>query len=125
MQSVIVHPGGVRAGLESETAQTYLPLNLKTVEQLVPGSQLQTSAERLAIYANAYYARLIECLESEFPVFRQTVGEETFAEFAADYLQHYPSQSYSLGHLGEQFPKYLAETKPPNDLQSEAPGWAD
>jgi hypothetical protein len=125
MQSIIVHPGGVSAGLTADSTQEHLPLSPLDVEQLVPRSATQSSVERLAVYASAYYARLIECLESEFPVFRQTVGEEAFAEFAADYLQRYPSRSYSLGHLGDNFPRYLAETKPAGDSGDSQPTWAD
>jgi len=40
-----------------------------------------------------------------------------FSEFAADYVRHYPSQSYSLGHLGDNFPRYLGETKPVDDSE--------
>jgi hypothetical protein len=125
MQAVIVHPQGVSAGLAAEDAQQHLQLPPPDVSQLIPSSPSQSSIERLAVYANAYYARLIECLESEFPVFRQTVGEETFAEFAADYVQHYPSQSYSLGHLGDNFPRYLEKTKPVDDAEFSQPSWAD
>jgi hypothetical protein len=125
LQSIIVHPGGVRAGLAAEATQRHMSLGPLEVEQLIPRSSSQTSVERLAVYANAYYARLIECLESEFPVFRQVVGEEAFAEFAAAYLQRYPSQSYSLGHLGDNFPRYLAETKPAEDGSSSLPNWTD
>jgi hypothetical protein len=124
MQAVIVHPNGVSAGLAAQDAQQHLPLPPRDLAELIPGSASQSSVERLAVYANAYYARLIECLESEFPVFRQTVGEEAFSEFAADYVRHYPSQSYSLGHLGDNFPRYLADTKPANGRDSQ-PSWAD
>lgn len=123
MQSVIVHSQGVPAGLVAE--DTHQHLDVPNLEQLIPCSPSQSSVERLAVYANAYYARLIECLQSEFPVFSQTVGEEAFAEFAADYVQRYPSRSYSLGDLGTNFPRYLAETKPIADGQGPYPDWAE
>jgi hypothetical protein len=125
MQSVIAHPGGVEAGMAAESTKFHLDVDTEKIEQVVSRSHSQTSIERLAVYANAYYSRLIECLESEFPVFRQTVGEDTFAQFAVEYLQRYPSQSYTLGKLGENFPRYLDETKPPRQPEEPQIGWAD
>jgi hypothetical protein len=112
MQAVIMHPEGVDAGLASDSARQYLDVAPADVEQVIARSEAQTSVERLSIYANAYYARLLECLGEEFPVLKETLGEETFDAFAIDYLQNYPSQSYTLGKLGENFTRYLAETRP-------------
>ncbi|HEY2147291.1 MAG TPA: DNA-binding domain-containing protein, partial [Pirellulales bacterium] len=120
MQAVIMHPDGVDAGLASEAARRHLDVAPDDVEQVVSRSLAQTSVERLSIYANAYYARLLECLGEEFPVLKQTLGEETFDAFAFDYLQRYPSQSYTLGKLGENFARYLRDTRPAanNEAQS-------
>ena len=112
MQAVIMHPDGVEAGLASDAARQHLDVAPADVEQVIERSEAQTSIERLSIYANAYYARLLECLGEEFPVLRQTLGEETFNGFAFGYLQSYPSQSYTLGKLGENFARYLTETRP-------------
>jgi hypothetical protein len=115
MQAVIMHPDGVDAGLASEVARRHLDVPPCDVERVVSRSIAQTSVERLSIYANAYYARLLECLGEEFPALKQTLGEETFDAFAFDYLQRYPSQSYTLGKLGESFARYLRETRPAAD----------
>lgn len=115
MQSVIMHPDGVEAGLASDAAHEHLDVAPEDVEQVIHRSQAQTSIERLSIYANAYYSRLLECLGEEFPVLKKTLDEETFNAFAFDYLQRYPSQSYTLGKLGESFARYLTETRPAAD----------
>ncbi len=112
MQSVITHPAGVAAGLAATAAQSHIELPPDAVEKIIEPSRRQSSVERLAVYADAYYTRLIECLQAEFPIFRQTVGDDVFSGFAADYLQHYPSQSYTLGELGKKFVQYLNETRP-------------
>ena len=41
-----------------------------------------------------------------------SMGAELFDEFAVEYLQRYPSHSYTLNDLGANFPKFLAETRP-------------
>ncbi len=121
MQAVIMHPDGVEAGLASDAARQHLDVAPADVEQVIERSEAQTSVERLSIYANAYYARLLECLGEEFPILRQTLGEETFNGFAFGYLQSYPSQSYTLGKLGENFARYLAETQPAESEDGDMP----
>jgi hypothetical protein len=115
MQSVITHPAGVKAGVAAAKSQTDLDNAVGNVEQIIEPSAQQSSIERLAVYTDAYYARLIECLQAEFPIFRQNVGDETFAEFAVGSLQRYPSRTYTLGKLGEKFVDYLNETRPTSD----------
>ncbi len=111
MQSVVTHPRGVEAGVASEAARAHLEVAPAEVESVIDRSLAQSSIERLGVYAGAYHARLIECLEAEFPVFRQAVGAEAFAEFAVEYLKRYPSHSYTLAQLATNFPKFLEETK--------------
>ena len=125
MQAVIMHPDGVEAGLASDAARQHLEVAPADVEQVIERSEAQTSVERLSIYANAYYARLLECLGEEFPILRQTLGEETFNGFAFGYLQSYPSQSYTLGKLGENFARYLTETRPAEDDSFDLPAEPD
>ncbi len=112
MQSVISHPEGVAAGMQSEEAQQQISLSPASVDQIVTRSKSLTSLERLQIYGNAYYARLVECLRDEYPAVLSAVGSETFDAFAMGYLQSYPSQSYTLARLGANFPKFLTETQP-------------
>ena len=76
-------------------------------------SKRRTSVERLEVYANAYYARLLECLRDEFPALLHAVGEEVFDGLAFGYLQAYPSTSYTLSNLSRNFARFLEETRPP------------
>jgi len=84
----------------------------EAVEQIITRSSSLSAYDRLAIYRHAYLARLQECLRLEFPVLLLTLGEELFALFTNAYLQQYPSRSYTLNRLGENFPRYLAESRP-------------
>jgi len=125
MQAVIMHPDGVEAGIDSPVARAEIDVVHKNAEAVIPRSQRQTSIERLQIYANAYYARLLEVLSAEFPALTQAVGEEVFQGFAFGYLQDHPSQSYTLSDLGSHFPDYLSETRPPREADEDSPDWAD
>lgn len=111
-QAVVTHPAGVEGGVGSEAAQELIRLNHGELEAVVGRSRNLTAAERMSIYASAYYARLLECLEAYYPVLRQALGEEVFQGFAFEYLQHYPSGSYTLDRLGDQFTRFLEETRP-------------
>jgi hypothetical protein len=111
-QAVVTHPAGVEGGAESEEAQGLIRLQRGELEAVIRRSKSLTAAERMAIYANAYYARLLECMEAWFPVLKSALGEEVFNAFAFEYLQQYPSKSYTLDRLGENFAHFLDETRP-------------
>lgn len=112
MQAVITHPGGAAAGMASAEAQSRIALQQGDLPRFIPRTETQSSLERLEIYAQAFYSRLLECLREEYPAVRQALGPELFDQFALEYLQSYPSRSYTLGQLGKDFPKYLAESRP-------------
>jgi len=112
MQSVITNVDGVVDGIRSPEAQQHIAVDTSQIESVVTPSDRRTSIQRLEVYAHAYYARLVECLKSIYPLFAKTVGDELFDQFAVAYLQQYPSRSYTLNRLGDQFPDFLEETSP-------------
>ena len=122
LQEVITNPDGIAAGVESQTARQQIDIGAANIEDVVEPSSRLGSAERLAVYGNAYFARLVECLGEEFPATRYALGEETFESFAFGYVNDSPSSSYSLGFLGERFAQYLIDTRP-DDVPK--PGWPD
>ncbi len=128
MQAVITHPDGVLDGADSEKATRLIDAGGGKLESVVTRSRALSASDRLAIYGNAYYARLLECLGEVFPVLKRTLGEELFNGFGFGYLQLFPSKSYTLNHLGDQFVTYLEETRPEaessGDDESDS-GWID
>src|SRR5260370_14423752 len=116
MQAVIMHPVGVAEGIASADARAHIDVGPEEAETVVTRSRALTALDRLAIYSYAYYARLLECLREEYLVLKHALGEEVFDAFAVGYLQQYPSRSYTLFQLGANFPRYLAETRPPAPL---------
>lgn len=122
-QAVVTHPDGIDCGVTSSDAEALMPLSRAGLEQIITRSERVSARDRLAIYANAYYARLLECLGESFPVLKLTLGEEAFHAFSFAYLQHYPSRSYTLGRLGDRFPEFLEETRP--DQGDAEDGWPE
>ena len=126
MQTVIMHPEGVQKGIACEDARRHLYVRPDEIENVVTRSRALTAADRLAIYSRAYHARLLECLRAEFPVLLHALGAELFDQFAFDYLERHPSQTYTLARLGERFPRYLADTRPDRDApQDSRESWPD
>jgi hypothetical protein len=119
-QTVVTHAEGVEAGACSAEAQRLIQLAPSELERVVTRSRALTAAERLAIYANAYHTRLLECVGEVFPMLKRTLGDDAFDGLAFGYLQEYPSRCYTLNELGRHFPGYLEQTRPrPGDAEGE------
>jgi hypothetical protein len=126
MQAVIMHPGGVSEGVDTPEARAHLDVTFDKIEKVVMRSTTLSAAERLGIYNHAYFARLQECLRAEFPTLLHALGEKLFGLFTFDYLQHYPSRTYTLNNLARNFQKYLSETRPDSESPSDArESWPD
>jgi hypothetical protein len=126
LHAVITHPQDVRAAVVCPEARRQIDISAAQIEQVVTRSLALTAFERLGIYSHAYFARLQECLRAEFSVLAQTLGVELFNRFTFDYLRHHPSRSYTLNRLGEDFPRYLAETRPDHEASPGArESWPD
>jgi hypothetical protein len=123
LQGVITHPRGVAAGIDSPAAQDAIAISAADVAGVVPPSRACTSLERLGVYANAYHARLLECMRDFFPALRQALGDELFDRFSFGYLQWHPPRSYTLDRLADRFVEYLAQSRP--TVERSTPGGAD
>jgi len=108
MQALIMDPDGVRCGLRSQAASNILPCTEDSLEGLVLPSKQLDSVERLSIYGNMYFSRLIEILAEEFPTVQCLFGKELFGKVVRHYVVRHPSTHYSLTRLGSKFPGYLA-----------------
>lgn len=126
MQAVLQHPGGVAKGIASESAQEEIALSKDEIEGVIRRSTTLSAFEGLSIYSRAYRARLLECLRVQYPVSAHALGAELFDQFALAYLERYPSRNYTLDRLGENFPRYLGETRPEDHGSTNLPpDWPD
>lgn len=67
-----------------------------------------SSSQRLAIYSNAYWIRMLEALEVDFSETREALGAKKFGEFSRGFIDFHRSKSFTLNELGSGFPDYLA-----------------
>jgi hypothetical protein len=70
------------------------------------------ASTRLAIYSDAYRARLAEALENNFPVLAKLLGGEQFAGLAGRYIAQHRSAHYSIRWYGARLPELLARESP-------------
>ena len=71
-----------------------------------------TPAIGLAIYQNAYSARLREALENDHPQLGNYLGDELWQQLCAGYIAAHPSKVSSLRYFGASLPGYMAEVEP-------------
>lgn len=69
-------------------------------------------ADRVAIYADGFYARLEEALMSDYSTLAAVMGENKFSQMSKDYTFAYPSYNYSLNNFGENLSQFLREALP-------------
>lgn len=66
--------------------------------------------ERLGIYNQAYWLRLLEALHEDFPMLLRLFGEEGFDRLLGiPYLDRYPSTHWSLHFLPQEFPSWVSQ----------------
>jgi len=103
---LITAPEGVRPGLEALVRAG--KADASAIESLIGGDDRLPAAERLDIYANMYFFRLLDCLREDFPRLATALGEQRFHNLATDYLLAHPSANPSLRYLGERLPVFVA-----------------
>ncbi len=66
-------------------------------------------AAGMAVYRNAYRARLVDALRDTFERTERLVGEEAFRQAAAHHLITHPPANWTIDMAGEGFPETCAE----------------
>ena len=107
MQEVIVHPGTVEEAIESVGATKEIPG--EGLGEVVLPSRSMTSTERVGVYHGMYLMRMQEALETDYPVIRYHLGDHQFSHLVREYVQHYPSISYTLNRLGDHLPRFFLD----------------
>ena len=111
MQEVVVHPGTVEQAISSPRAEREIP-SRRLAEVVLP-SKTMTREERIGIYHGMYLMRMEEALAADYPVLRHHIGDDGFADLVRDYVQAWPSRSYTLNRLGDHLPRFLRDSELP------------
>jgi uncharacterized protein (UPF0276 family) len=95
-------PTGVRSFLEADGEAR------SELERVFTSDVSFERIERLDVYANAYFYRLLGVLRELFPRLSYLAGEAHFNNLVTDYLLEHPSTAPDLRRLGESLPGFLA-----------------
>lgn len=71
------------------------------------GSPALSAEQGLAIYHNAYRARLLEALRGDYPAVHGWLGDEQFDALAGAYIAAHPSRHFSLRWLGAELASFI------------------
>lgn len=103
LRQLITEPSGVEAALAAEGDAQGAQL-----AALVRGDRGLAPVDRMAVYANAYFARLHDCLRDDFGALARALGSEAFHDLVKTYLMMYPPARPSLRHAGAHLVEHLA-----------------
>ncbi len=76
------------------------------VSQMVARGPL-SGVERLAVYNQQYWFRLLTVMQEEYPLMERILGVREFNKLVTAYLNVYPSSAPSLRHLSDRFVDFL------------------
>ncbi len=83
------------------------------VAEIIEGDARASAVERLDVYANMYFFRILDVLHADYPKLRTVLGDDTFHNLAIDYLAAHPSRHPSLRFVGAAMPRFLADRDSP------------
>ena len=112
---LITAPRGVEAGLDEIARRGDDP------DARPLAAWLRGGVERLDIYANMYFYRLLDVLREDFARCEARVGADDFHDLVTDYLLAFPPDAPSLRALGERFADFIAR----HDIAREHPRLAN
>jgi hypothetical protein len=70
-------------------------------------SRTQNPAQRLEVYADAYFLRLRDVLGEDFPRIAKLLGADAFDRLARGYIKAHPSTDPSVRHLGRAMAEFI------------------
>lgn len=101
LKRVWTTPEGIDAALSSVEG--------RAVKQWIAEQPPISSRERLAVYSDAYFSRLLESLGEDFAAVKRAAGEDEFRRLIADYLIAHPSESYNISDAGHLLAEFAAK----------------
>jgi hypothetical protein len=106
--SIITHPLGKKDTIQSRTPHGSL-IAEEAARYVIPSSTLRPH-QRMQIYNQQYWWRLLNTLHANFPLVTRLFGTHAFNEkIGIPYLLKYPPNHWSLHLLGKCLPAWVAE----------------
>ena len=77
------------------------------VTRVIRSNRGLRGGQRIDLYANAYFYRLLECLKEEYPAILAVIGADHFASLIREYLTRWPPTEPSIFYAGRYLPEFL------------------
>ncbi len=113
---LITAPSGVTEGLAQEKS-----LADGGLAQVIAGDDRLSAEERVDIYANMYFYRILDVLKEDFPATLAALGDDRFHNLVTGYLIEYPPEHFSIAYAGKHFADFIAS----HPMREEFPFLAD
>jgi hypothetical protein len=79
----------------------------KQTQFYLTGNSRMSAKERFDIYVNDFWPRILDSLSEDFPKLKKLLGEGKFKTWVEKYIEKFPSTSFTLFHLGKNFPEFI------------------
>jgi hypothetical protein len=89
--------------------QAYLVKGGDRMLARVMGTPKVSAETRLSIYYDAYRLRLLDALDSNYPVLHAWLGDAEFEKLGLAYLQTHPSAHFSIRYFGHRLSEFLGD----------------
>ena len=99
---LITAPSGVAEGLAQEKS-----LAEGGLAQVIAGDDRLSAEDRVDIYANMYFYRILDVLKEDFPATLAMVGDDRFHNLVTGYLIEYPPEHFSIANAGKHFADFI------------------
>jgi hypothetical protein len=110
-QEAGANPAGRLRQLQSDLQNHLLGVHSTIADAIVDAPPLPI-AERLDIYRNAYRVRLIEALDSTYPILHKVLGDEVFTALGEEFVAAHVSVHRSIRWYGRELPEFLGQRPP-------------
>lgn len=88
-------------------SQRGIPMELEAAEYISPSPTLKP-AQRIELYCQQYWWRLLSCLHEMFPLVTRLFGHYEFNEMIGmPYLEAYPPKDWVLNDIGNDLPGWI------------------
>lgn len=105
---LVTAPAGVEEALSHERALQDFGL-----ETVIAGTKRLSARDRVGIYANAYFYRLLDIFKEDFSCTYTVLGDINFHNLITGYLIEYPPSEPSVFWAGHHLPRYLETIRGP------------
>lgn len=94
-----------------ESFQQYLlQSDASVIASQVVSTETLSAVARLSIYSDAYKARLLEALASNFPFLHTCLGDDEFYALTTTYIDQHPSGFRSIRWYGDRLQEFIQQS---------------